>query len=188
MRSPITIVLMTLIVILASASPAPAQQPASLPADAAPSAGAIRVRSADGVLTWCEPADDESGVYVLGTAPGAATIASRWGGSTWSMTLFLFGLFGQGLFMGRFALQWIASERRGRSVVPLGFWWLSLAGASVLLTYFAVQREPIGVLGQLLGWPIYLRNIYMVLRDRRLGREGSTDPAAHPVADPNAEA
>ena len=188
MRSPITFVLMTFILSLSLASPSSGQPPASSPTEPAHSAGAIRVRSADGVVTWCEPAGDESGVYVLGTARGAATIASRWGGSSWSLLLFLFGLFGQGLFMGRFALQWIASERRGRSVVPLGFWWLSLAGASVLLTYFAVQREPIGVLGQVLGWPIYLRNIYMVLRDRHLGLVGSTDPAEHPVADPNAEA
>ncbi|MCL4198716.1 MAG: lipid-A-disaccharide synthase N-terminal domain-containing protein [Phycisphaerales bacterium] len=156
---------------------------------------AVQVRASDGTTAWYEPAADGSGVYVYSAARNPR--ASDWpflslfysqGRSTRAIALFLFGLLGQAMFMGRFALQWIVSERRGRSVVPLGFWWLSLAGASILLAYFIVQGEPIGILGQILGWPIYLRNVYMVLRDRNAGRVDPIDPAAHPVPDPNAEA
>lgn len=158
-------------------------------------AGAIQVRGLDGTVAWYEPAPGEAGVYVysgelnhpVSNIPFLSLFVKE-GRSKQAVFLFLFGLIGQAMFMGRFALQWIVSEREGRSVVPLGFWWLSLAGASILLTYFALQREPIGILGQVLGWPIYLRNVYMVLRDRREGVVNSADPAEHPVPDPNAEA
>lgn len=157
--------------------------------------GAIQVRAANGTTAWYELSGDGSGVYVYSTSRNPR--ASDWpflsllysqGRSERAIALFFFGLLGQAMFMGRFALQWIASERRGRSIVPLGFWWLSLAGATILLIYFLIQSEPIGILGQMLGWPIYLRNVYMVLRDRRSGRQDGVDLAAHPVADPNAEA
>ncbi len=163
--------------------------------DAPAAPAAVRIRASDGTTAWYEPAADGSGVYIL--SPTLNPPAADWpflslfyaqGRSTRAIALFLFGLLGQAMFMGRFALQWIASERRGRSIVPLGFWWLSLAGASILLAYFILQGEPIGILGQALGWPIYLRNVYMVLRDREAGRVDPVDPAAHPVADPNAEA
>jgi len=138
---------------------------------------AIQVRAADGTTAWYEPAADGSVEYVLSTSlnPRAAdwpflSLFYSQGRSTRAIMLFLFGLLGQAMFMGRFAWQWIASERRGRSVVPLGFWWLSLSGATILLAYFVIQSEPIGILGQLLGWPIYLRNVYMVLRDRKARR------------------
>jgi lipid-A-disaccharide synthase-like uncharacterized protein len=183
MRSLLTVAL-TILLGMTCCSPALAQvQGESAPASER-RADAIQVRLPDGALAWYEPAANDSGVYV---ASATAASGAMGGGTTWAILLFLFGLVGQAMFMGRFALQWIASERSGRSVVPLGFWWLSLAGASILLTYFAIQREPIGLLGQLLGWPIYLRNAYMVVRDRRRGLL-SADPAAHPVADPNAEA
>lgn len=189
MRLPL---LLTLTVVFAFAWPC-AICDARQDGSAAP--GAIQIRAADGTTAWYEPADDGSGVYVY--SPSRNPRASGWpflsllyaqGRTTRAIALFLFGLLGQAMFMGRFALQWIASERRGRSVVPLGFWWLSLAGATILLVYFLIQSEPIGILGQMLGWPIYLRNVYMVLRDRRSGRQSEVDPAAHPVPDPNAEA
>jgi len=186
MRSPITFVLLALNLILSHGSPTFAQPPVDAPASQSRSPGAIQVRSGDGSLAWYEPAVDGSGVYEPSRTPGETSTTQA--KSSWAPGLFLFGLIGQAMFMGRFALQWIASERRGRSVVPLGFWWLSFAGATILLTYFAIQAEPIGVLGQLLGWPIYLRNIHMVRRDRRTGRFDPVDPAAHPIADPNAEA
>lgn len=84
----------------------------------------------------------------------------------------LFGFFAQGLFMGRFVLQWIASEQRGRSHVPVGFWWLSLAGGLGLFVYALKQGDPVFVFGQLLGCVIYLRNLWLiygrVFRGRRL--------------------
>lgn len=74
----------------------------------------------------------------------------------------LLGLIGQVLFTGRMVLQWLTSEKARRSVVPVGFWWMSLAGASMLLTYFIWRRDIIGVLGQSAGWLIYVRNLCLI--------------------------
>jgi lipid-A-disaccharide synthase-like uncharacterized protein len=78
------------------------------------------------------------------------------------------GLFGQVLFTGRMLLQWLVSERSKRSVVPEGFWWLSLIGASMLLVYFVWRRDIVGVLGQCAGWVVYGRNLWLIHRERRL--------------------
>ncbi len=75
------------------------------------------------------------------------------------------GLFGQLLFTGRMLLQWVISERAQRSVVPVGFWWMSLAGASMLLVYFIWRRDIVGVLGQSAGWLIYARNLRLIYGD-----------------------
>jgi len=75
------------------------------------------------------------------------------------------GLVGQGLFSGRFIVQWIASERRKESVVPMAFWWLSLAGSVVLLSYAIYKADPVFILGQSAGLAVYTRNL--VLRHRR---------------------
>jgi lipid-A-disaccharide synthase-like uncharacterized protein len=79
----------------------------------------------------------------------------------------LLGFCGQVLFMGRFVLQWLASEREGRSVLSVAFWHLSIAGALVLLAYAAHRRDPVFVAGQGLGVAIYLRNLRLVRRERR---------------------
>jgi len=79
------------------------------------------------------------------------------------------GLMGQVLFTGRMVLQWLVSERRKRSVVPAGFWWMSLAGASMLLVYFVWRKDIVGVLGQSAGWMIYVRNLSMIYRERHAG-------------------
>ncbi len=75
------------------------------------------------------------------------------------------GLLGQAGFSARFAVQWLASERRGESVIPMSFWWLSLAGGTLLLAYALHRRDPVFVLGQAAGLVIYARNL--VLRRRR---------------------
>jgi lipid-A-disaccharide synthase-like uncharacterized protein len=77
------------------------------------------------------------------------------------------GLGGQLLFTGRMLLQWVASERSRRSVVPAGFWWLSLVGASMLVVYFVWRKDAVGVLGQATGWIVYLRNLTLIYRGRR---------------------
>ena len=74
----------------------------------------------------------------------------------------LVGLLGQALFTGRMVVQWMVSERRGRSTVPVAFWWLSLMGASMLLVYFIWRKDIVGILGQGLGWFIYLRNLSLI--------------------------
>ncbi len=79
----------------------------------------------------------------------------------------LIGFAAQGFFSLRFLLQWIASERAGRSVVPLAFWWCSIGGGVLLLAYALYRRDPVFIAGQALGVLIYLRNLHFVLRDRR---------------------
>lgn len=77
------------------------------------------------------------------------------------------GFLGQGLFSSRFLVQWIASERSKRSVVPMLFWYLSLSGGLVLLAYAIYRGDPVFILGQAFGFFIYLRNIYLIFRERR---------------------
>jgi lipid-A-disaccharide synthase-like uncharacterized protein len=74
------------------------------------------------------------------------------------------GFIGQALFFGRFFVQWIASERRKQSVVPRAFWYLSLAGGTVLLAYAIHRRDPVFILGQSAGFLIYTRNLWLIHR------------------------
>ena len=74
------------------------------------------------------------------------------------------GFFGQALFSARFFVQWIASERRKRSVVPNLFWFFSIGGGSVLLAYAIHRRDPVFAVGQGAGLMIYLRNIWLIYR------------------------
>jgi lipid-A-disaccharide synthase-like uncharacterized protein len=84
-----------------------------------------------------------------------------------------FGLAAQLLFTARFVIQWFASERAGKSVVPMAFWFLSMGGGIMLLIYGIVRREPIIILGQALAVVIYLRNIMLIIKNRRAGGDGS---------------
>ncbi len=78
----------------------------------------------------------------------------------------LVGFGGQVLFMGRFVIQWLVSERSGRSVIPVSFWYFSILGALVLLVYAAHRRDPVFVAGQALGVLIYLRNLRLIRLER----------------------
>ncbi len=90
----------------------------------------------------------------------------------WELWLLGFGVIAQATFFCRWIVQWIASERRRASHVPELFWWLSLAGATMLLVYFTLRGEPVGILGQLVGWLVYSRNLYFVrVKHKRLGQE-----------------
>jgi len=82
------------------------------------------------------------------------------------------GLAGQGLFSARFLVQWLVSEKRRESVIPVAFWYLSLAGSMVLLSYALYRKDPVFILGQSLGSFIYLRNLWLIRR-KRLGGENS---------------
>lgn len=82
--------------------------------------------------------------------------------------ILLLGLGGQVLFASRFLVQWVASERAGRSLVPPVFWWLSLTGSTLVLAYGLITREPVIILGQA-GIFIYLRNLMLIQRQRRAG-------------------
>jgi len=76
----------------------------------------------------------------------------------------LFGLLGQLLFTARFLVQWVASERTRRSVIPIAFWWLSLAGGLSLLAYAVHRRDPVFILGQIPGIVVYSRNLMLIRR------------------------
>jgi lipid-A-disaccharide synthase-like uncharacterized protein len=74
------------------------------------------------------------------------------------------GLLGQALFSARFLVQWIASERRKRSVVPLAFWYFSVGGGVTLLAYAIYRRDPVFILGQGAGLFVYARNLWLIYR------------------------
>lgn len=79
----------------------------------------------------------------------------------------LFGFLAQLMFTGRFLLQWLASEKQRKSVVPVAFWYFSLAGGVMLLMYAIHRRDPVIILGQAVGVVIYLRNLMLIYADRR---------------------
>lgn len=74
----------------------------------------------------------------------------------------LFGFFAQSVFAMRFMVQWIASERRGQSYVPIIFWHLSLLGTALLCAYAIHRRDPVFILGQSLNAVIYVRNLMLI--------------------------
>lgn len=78
----------------------------------------------------------------------------------------VFGFIAQFMFMMRFVVQWIASERAKRSVIPIAFWFFSVAGGSLLLTYAIYRQDPVFIAGQAGGLFIYFRNIWFVFRER----------------------
>lgn len=88
--------------------------------------------------------------------------------------LAIYGLAAQALFMSRMLVQWAASERAGRSVVPVSFWWLSLSGAVMLLVYGVLRQDVVIIVAQLFGFVVYLRNLMLIARERR----GDGPPAA----------
>ena len=86
---------------------------------------------------------------------------SRWAGGA--------GVLRQLSFSCRFVLQWIASERRKASVVPVAFWWFSIGGALCLASYAALRRDPVIFVGQIAGLAVYLRNLALVRRATATG-------------------
>ncbi|MCF6156483.1 MAG: lipid A biosynthesis protein [Candidatus Brocadia sp.] len=80
----------------------------------------------------------------------------------------VFGLIGQLLFGSRFFIQWIVSEKRGESIIPEVFWYLSMAGSVILFTYAIFRRDPVFIMGQSAGIFIYARNIMLIYKKKRL--------------------
>ena len=80
------------------------------------------------------------------------------------------GFFAQLLFSARFLVQWLASERAGKSIMPLLFWYLSIAGSGLLLAYAIHRKDPVFILGQSMGIFIYSRNLYLIRREKKTAR------------------
>src|ERR1700743_279976 len=79
----------------------------------------------------------------------------------------LLGFIAQALFTARFLVQWIASERAGKMVMPIAFWFFSIGGGLLLFGYALITRDPVFILAQGFGVFVYARNLYCELRDRR---------------------
>lgn len=86
----------------------------------------------------------------------------------------LLGLLGQSFFFIRFLVQWVWSEKKGESVIPLSFWYFSIAGATIVLAYGLRQLDPVLILGQTAGLAVYCRNLYLIRKKRR---NTSVEPA-----------
>ena len=91
----------------------------------------------------------------------------------------LLGFIAQAMFTGRFLVQWIASERAKRSVVPVAFWTFSLAGGALLLVYALHRKDPVFIIGQAAGLFIYTRNLFLIAGEKkRLAATNSMDMPA----------
>jgi lipid-A-disaccharide synthase-like uncharacterized protein len=82
-----------------------------------------------------------------------------------------FGLVAQLFFTARFLVQWISSERAGKSVMPMAFWFFSMGGGLMTLVYGIVKREPVIIVGQGLATIIYVRNIMLIVKNRGIASE-----------------
>ena len=81
--------------------------------------------------------------------------------------LLVVGLVAQAMFSARFLVQWVVSEKKRESVIPLAFWYLSLCGGMMLFCYAVMRKDPVIMLGQGTGIFIYSRNLYLIYRKRR---------------------
>lgn len=101
-------------------------------------------------------------------AAGAAKLAMWWASTPTAEKVWLaIGLFAQLMFSMRFLVQWVASERARRSIVPEAFWYFSVIGGAMLLAYAIYRMDPVFILGQGMGLLIYARNIQFILQHRR---------------------
>jgi len=103
---------------------------------------------------------------------------------TWENVWILIGFGGQALFMSRFLVQWWASEKAGRSVVPLAFWYFSVGGGVILLLYAIYKRDPVFISGQALGLIVYGRNLYLIFAERAAAGQETPPPATKSPSDP----
>jgi len=79
----------------------------------------------------------------------------------------ILGITAQLLFSARFLVQWIVSEKEKKSVIPVIFWYFSIAGSGLLLLYAIYRRDPVFILGQSTGIIVYSRNLYFIYREKR---------------------
>lgn len=87
------------------------------------------------------------------------------------------GFLGQGLFFGRWVIQWIASERTAESQVPIAFWYMSLIGGLITLAYAIYRADPVFISGQGIGTFVYIRNLVLISRANQAKQ--LANPSAH---------
>ena len=87
--------------------------------------------------------------------------------TTYEIIFLLIGFLGQGIFASRFVIQWIYSEKKGESIIPIHFWYLSILGGFGLLTYAIFRKDPVIITGQLFGILIYSRNLILIYKRKR---------------------
>ena len=95
------------------------------------------------------------------------------------------GFAGQAVFTARFLVQWIASEKKRDSVVPVAFWWLSLQGGLLLLAYAIYRKDPVFIVGQSMGMVVYVRNLMLVGKKKRRAQAVEAAKSAHVVPKPH---
>ena len=106
---------------------------------------------------------------VLGVTDDTAGVAGAFGqehrflGLDWNYLVIL-GLIGNAIFSMRFLVQWFASERQGESIIPVSFWYWSIAGSVIMCLYFVFRRDPVGILAYLPNSMIYIRNLMLIRR------------------------
>jgi len=87
--------------------------------------------------------------------------------STTEVFILVIGFTGQTMFFMRFFVQWLYSEKHKRSLIPTAFWYFSLAGSSLLLTYAILKKDPVFIVGQSTGFIIYIRNLMLIRRENK---------------------
>ena len=90
------------------------------------------------------------------------------------------GFLGQGLFFGRWLIQWIVSERKAESRMPIAFWYLSLVGGLITLAYAIYRRDPVFIAGQSIGALVYIRNLMLIHRQGPQPTSGSVASVGKP--------
>jgi len=87
----------------------------------------------------------------------------------------LIGFVGEGIFFSRFVIQWIATERKKRTVVPMAFWYLSILGSAVVLAYSIHKLDPVFIAATVLGMVIYFRNLHIAKGQLPSAAQGASD-------------
>jgi lipid-A-disaccharide synthase-like uncharacterized protein len=108
-------------------------------------------------------------------------LSERWSHTPMAELIWLvIGFTAQGMFMMRFVVQWFASERAKRSIVPDAFWYWSIAGGTTLFIYATYRVDPVIMMGQATGLFIYIRNLQLIKRNRRAKTSLNTTQHAEP--------
>ena len=94
------------------------------------------------------------------------TFSQVWDATGWEKAWLALGISGQLVFTARFVVQWIVSERQKRSVIPLPFWYLSLVGSLMVLSYAIYTGDPVFILGFSFNSVVYIRNLRLIYRQR----------------------